>query len=171
MLKYHYITMNTRNFIKDTEKMFAEGKVSDELEEIDNMFYLTQAKHKFNPAETSKINDTYMEIYNNLPKELQILYSHIGDHREYSHPCGLIFKPLHKINLSTYSHFYDVAYAYAGLGHVHVIGYHPATRKYFQRMDGGSNGYDRADNYRHYKEYEPNEEELKNLKDIFSGFA
>ena len=163
--------MNNRVSIEEMQNLFVEGKVSDDIEEIDNMFYMSHSKNNFNPMETSKISEKYMNIYNNLPKELQILYSHLGDHKEYSHPCGLIFKPLHKINLSTYSHFYDVAYAYAGLGHVHVIGYHPATRKYFQRMDGGSNGYDRAENYNHYKEYVPKEDELKNLKDIFSGFA
>lgn len=163
--------MNTRSSIKEIEKMFAEGKVSDEVEEIDNMFYTSQGIHTLDTTKTSKIAEKYLEVYNNLPRELQILYSHIGDHKEYSHPTGLIFKPLHKVDRSTYTNFFDVAYAYAGLGHVHVIGYNPSTKKYFQRMDGGSNGYDRQENYLHYKTYEPKEEELKPLKDILTEFA
>jgi hypothetical protein len=157
--------------IQETQKLFADGKVSDEVKEIDNMFYMSQSKYSFDPTMTSKIAEKYLDIYNNLPRELQILYSHIGDNKEYSHPSGLIFKPLYKININTYSNFFDVAYAYAGLGHVHVIGYNPSTRKYFQRMDGGSNGYDRQENYLHYKNYEPKAEELKTLKDILLGFA
>ena len=42
----------------------------------------------------------------------------------------------------------DLAVAYAGMGHVHVISYDPVTGSFFRGLDGGSNGWDRAANHR-----------------------
>lgn len=40
----------------------------------------------------------------------------------------------------------DLAIAYAGMGHVHVLSMDPATGTVFQRMDGGGNGWEREAN-------------------------
>jgi hypothetical protein len=148
--------MNT----KKISELFLEGKVSKADPDIDKMFYMSHGEEEFDITKTDYIDGKYMVIYEQLPKELKILYSHIGDSKEYTHKCGWIFKSLSNITTETYEHFIDIAYSYAGLGHVNVLAYHPESKKYFTRMDGGSNGYDREENYKAYKSYKPTHEEL-----------
>lgn len=40
----------------------------------------------------------------------------------------------------------DVAFRYAGMGHVCVLVYDPVSQHVFEQNDGGANGYDRIDN-------------------------
>jgi hypothetical protein len=51
----------------------------------------------------------------------------------------------------------DIFITYAGMGWVYVFYYIPKTGMFAQRMDGGSNGYDRQDNYNRFKsdEFDP----------------
>ena len=46
--------------------------------------------------------------------------------------------------------FCDIGLKYYGLGHVKVITLCRETRKFFVRIDGGSNGYDRDSNYNNF---------------------
>jgi hypothetical protein len=43
---------------------------------------------------------------------------------------------------------FDVAFTYAGMGHVLVVSCDLGTHQFFCRMDGGSNGFDREENRR-----------------------
>ena len=47
----------------------------------------------------------------------------------------------------------DIAFRYSGLGYIKVLFYDPINQCYFIRWDGGSNGYDREDNYNKLKQY------------------
>jgi len=53
----------------------------------------------------------------------------------------------------------DFGYTYSGMGHVCVWCYDEKTEKIFKRDDGGSNGYERNDNY--MKKIVVNPDELK----------
>lgn len=43
---------------------------------------------------------------------------------------------------------FDIAYTYLGMGHVEVVACDLESHLLFKRRDGGSNGYDRVDNYK-----------------------
>ena len=40
----------------------------------------------------------------------------------------------------------DIAFRYAGMGHVRVLAYDPVSGHVFEQVDGGANGYDRVAN-------------------------
>jgi len=46
--------------------------------------------------------------------------------------------------------FLDIAMAYAGMGWFYVVAWDRITRKFFLRMDGGSNGWDRESNFGYF---------------------
>ena len=135
----------------------------------ENPFFLSSIiESKDYQLTNNLLNEEDKIIFNKLPKELRILYSKIGSNHEYHHKSGLTFLTLSEIKRREKSHnnFLDIAISYAGLGHVNVLGYHYESKKYFIRMDGGSNGYEREENYNYYKNYQPKEEELKTLDKI-----
>jgi len=43
----------------------------------------------------------------------------------------------------------DIGITYHGMGHVNVLTYSPSRRAFFFRMDGGANGYERADYWKY----------------------
>lgn len=47
----------------------------------------------------------------------------------------------------------DIGFRYSGLGWIKLAFYDTELKKILYRMDGGSNGYDRADNYNKLKRY------------------
>lgn len=47
----------------------------------------------------------------------------------------------------------DIGFKYQGMGHIKIIFYDPTLNKLFYRLDGGSNNYDRQDNYNKIKNY------------------
>lgn len=47
----------------------------------------------------------------------------------------------------------DIGYRYSGLGWIKLAFYDTKLKRILYRMDGGSNGYDRADNYNKLKRY------------------
>jgi hypothetical protein len=160
--------------LKTIESMFSNGKVlSVDHSLTENPFFFSSGIEEKVYLETQNpILEKDKDIFNTLPKELRVLYSRIGSNTEYSHQCGLTFLKLDEIKRRSKSHtnFIDVAIAYAGMGWVHVLGYHTESNKYFLRLDGGSNGYDREDNYRKFKDYIPNESDLKSLGEILKTF-
>jgi len=51
----------------------------------------------------------------------------------------------------------DLAFEYKGMGWVNVAFYYPENNKILFRMDGGSSGWDRQDNYKLLKNFDLNE--------------
>lgn len=62
--------------------------------------------------------------------------------------------------------FIDVGSIYHGLGHYVVLSYDPHLDKFFFRMDGGSNEYERCDNERYYYGLVTNFDTKKKTKQI-----
>ena len=62
-----------------------------------------------------------------------------------------------------YNHFIDFFYRYIGMGHMELISMCIYTQKFFIRRAGGSNGFEREDNYLKYKDFK-----LDNTKESFN---
>ena len=56
-----------------------------------------------------------------------------------------------------YNHFIDIFFRYIGMGHMEIISMCIYTQKFFIRRDGGSNDFEREDNYLKYKDFKLNE--------------
>jgi hypothetical protein len=61
-------------------------------------------------------------------------------------------KKNHMDNINLYKQFrwIDLGVMYGGLGWFFVVSWDKQTRKFFMRLDGGSNGYDRMENHEFY---------------------
>lgn len=59
------------------------------------------------------------------------------------------------------NHMIPLAIQYAGLGHFRVLEYVPHKEGFFIHLDGGSNGYDRADNATRWNAYKPDDQEVR----------
>lgn len=51
----------------------------------------------------------------------------------------------------------DIGITYHGMGHVNVLTYSRSEQTFFFRMDGGSNGYDREDNWKYVLQFQASE--------------
>ena len=80
-------------------------------------------------------------LYKYLPPNLNIIYNNVWT-----------LKSLQEINISNKDLSYiDLGIMYAGMGWYYVISIDKDTKKYFVRIDGGSNGYDVEDNEKFFK--------------------
>jgi len=52
---------------------------------------------------------------------------------------------------------FDIGFTYCGMGHIMVISCDLNNHLLFKRRDGGSNGYEREDNYKKILKYNPDE--------------
>jgi hypothetical protein len=163
--------MNTE--LNKLENIYSNGKsLSVENSSTENPFFFSSTIEEKSYSETQNpILEKDREIFNYLPKELRVLYSKIGSNTEYLHKNGFKFLKLDEINRrsKSHTHFIDIAIAYAGMGFVNVLSYHKDSKKYFVRMDGGSNGYDREYNYNKYKDYNPIETELLTFNEVLKS--
>ena len=62
----------------------------------------------------------------------------------------------------------DFAIRYIGMGHIVACSYDPSDGKIFFRRDGGSNGYERADNWSFIKSYKPEVEKKHDINVWFN---
>ncbi len=65
----------------------------------------------------------------------------------------------------------DFAYTYAGMGHVNVYFYDPLTDTIKIRLDGGSNGHERAHNFRGLLEHVPDGVADTTLEELLLEFS
>lgn len=72
----------------------------------------------------------------------------------------IVINDFYAINISkifelhkNYPNFIDLFWTYIGMGHMVIISMCTHTQKFFLRRDGGSNGFEREDNYLKYKNY------------------
>jgi len=102
------------------------------------------------------ISEKNKSFYDKLPKELQYLYKGLGN--DYEGTCKKFkFMALNEViqRSENYEHFFDIGLSHMGLGFIWVISYYPLKNKYFLRLDGGSDNYDRICNYEKYQKYNP----------------
>lgn len=168
----HYLKMNNnlKKICEDYVNFFKNGKVSDTNPNnvIDNPFFISDATNGnlLDDNTTLKIDDAFKDTFNKLDISLKILYSFIGDNKEYLINNFNFFTLIEIQNrINNYNNFFDVALMYLGMGHVIVLSYHPKTKKYFLRHDGGSNGYEREAHHNFYKNYDP---ELESEEQLFN---
>ena len=137
-----------------------EGTVSDCIDNntvTNDPFFNSLAK---NGISINDLTNEY-EIKNKdkkiLHPEILKLYERIGYNNEYQFKY-YTFMTLNEIieRKNNYENFIDIALKYQGLGHILLISYHIKSNKFFFRMDGGSNGYDRENNYNKYKKFNTN---------------
>lgn len=109
----------------------------------------------YDSCHNSSVINEIIELYN-LPIEFKIIYSRANDDSEIT--CGdTIFLSPNKIKNkikdyteSNQNDWIDIAIKYEGVGWYCVIAWHKILKKCFVRYDGGSNSYDRNDNYMFY---------------------
>lgn len=112
-------------------------------------------------------NNDYIMNYKDLPqlpeslnRHIKIFYTllgnpdvevYIGDYTFMS-----LIKCLENYNeycLNQQTSVFDIAYRYEGMGHITVMSCDLNNHLLFERRDGGSNGYDREDNYNELLKY------------------
>ena len=164
---------NMKAACKEYITFFKNGQVSavDPDCVIENPFFASDAKEgeSLNIDKTENISSEYRETFSKLDFSTRILYSFIGDNKEYQ-VNDFTFITLREVKkrMNNYNHFFDIALKYAGMGHVLVLSYHPNTRKFFIRHDGGANGYEREEHYNFYNNYNPEFDTSR--KSIFFNF-
>ena len=117
----------------------------------------------------------------NLPKEIVDFYI---DHQLYDKELyyniitlfsiNKILEMQEQYNKDNINNIVDIGFTYEGMGWIRVIYYHKNFDKLFVRYDGGSNGYDRLENYNklkkisNYKMISDMENNSCNFIDLFS---
>ena len=100
----------------------------------------------------------------NLPAELLRIYMLLDSNdREFTYhtftffPITELKRRLEIFEKSNQLQVCDVAISHHGLGHVVVLSWDRKNNRFFLRMDGGSNGYDRDANWRFISAYDTDE--------------
>ena len=112
-------------------------------------------------------NNDYIMNYKDLPelpealnRHIKIFYTLLGNPDVEVYIGDYTFMNLTKC-LKNYNEYclnqqtsvFDIAYRYEGMGHITVISCDLNNHLLFERRDGGSNGYDREDNYQDLLKY------------------
>ena len=164
---------NMRATCKDYINFFKNGKVSSNNPDcvIENPFFTSDAKEgdDIDIDTTKNISYEYRNTFSKLDFSTRILYSFIGENKEYQINEFTFFtlKEIQK-RMNNYNHFFDIGLKYAGMGHIIVLSYHTKSKKYFFRHDGGANGYEREEHYNFYYNYNP--ETDMSVKEVFFDF-
>lgn len=137
-----------------------EGTVSDNIDNntiTNHPFFYSSANDGISINNLDNIYEIEDQDKNILHNEILKLYQKIGYNKEYQFKY-YTFMTLNEIieRKNNYENFIDIALKYLGLGHILLISYHIKSNKFFFRMDGGSNGYDRENNYNKYKKFDTN---------------
>lgn len=164
---------NMHNDCKYFISFFKNGKISSPDPDcvIDNPFFISDAEdgENINIDNISNISYEYRDTFSKLGLSTRILYSLIGEDKEFFINDFTFFtlKEIQK-RINNYNHFFDIGLKYAGMGHVIVLSYHPMSKKFFIRDDGGANGYEREAKYKFYVNYNP--EIDTSTKGVFFNF-
>ena len=147
----------------------AETKVEDNTEKLE--YFLGVSGHisvdcpfmRTNPTNEKRIdhslNDKLEQLARLLPESLVELYRHIGSS---SQEIYIKYWTLFSIDSILERHaiikkddieISDLGMRYCGMGHCKIAFYDPETKYIYYRADGGSNGWDRIDNYEKLKNY------------------
>ena len=159
---------DTLSFLKENASLtkFSEG---DYVSVRDTVFFQNPATHNFETDGTNLPREyiEFMEEYN-FPMKLKLFWLILGNVDDEIKTPGFTIMNLEKIRSQkdAYSGFIDIGVRYAGMGHVIVLSLDMETGKMFLRMDGGSNGFDREDNWRFYQNKKPSVDFKNNLIDM-----
>ena len=115
------------------------------------------------------------ELPESLNNSVQLMYKIIGDPKKEVYLGQWIIMPL-KRALEQYEfyktkgqeHIFDIAYEYAGMGHIKMLSCDLKTHQLFYRYDGGSNGYEREYNQKKLLQMNPSLEPQHYFTDWFN---
>lgn len=140
------------NRIKKIVEILKEAKISDDnYQSSQKPFFVNKPTKNFtinyNSIDISKIPE-------GLNRNIKSIYQILGDPKKeiYIHNWTILSldEAINKYNLycsHNQSKIFDIAYIYMGMGHIKVLSCDLDTHLLFFRPDGGSNGYDREDNF------------------------
>ena len=159
---------NMETLCKKYVTFFKQGNVSNSNPNsvTQNPFFVSEALEGaiFEPDYIASIEDEYQETFSQLDISLRVLYTFIGDNKEFSIK-GYNFFTLKEIHERSkiYKHFYDIGLTYFGMGHIIVLSYSPKLKKFFLREDGGANGYEREAHFKFYSNFDLENCEVRNI--------
>jgi hypothetical protein len=109
-----------------------------------------------NPSDfiTNNNSTTKYNIPDRLNRNIKLIYELLGDPQREIYIGEWTIMSLQE-STNRYKHFcengqkdiFDIGYRYIGMGHINVISCDLKSHLLFYRPDGGSNGYERNDNY------------------------
>ena len=129
---------NMKTLCKKYVTFFKQGNVSNSNPNsvTQNPFFMSEASEgtMLETNYIANIDNEYKETFSQLDTSLRVLYTFIGDNKEFSIKNYNFFtlKEIHE-RFNTYKNFYDVALQYFGMGHVIVLSYSPKLKKFFLR--------------------------------------
>ena len=145
-----------RKQILSVQELLKDSKLSDE-----------KYDSTIEPFFMKRGNNDYIMNYKDLPelpealnRHIKIFYTLLGNPDVEVYIGDYTFMSLNKC-LENYNEYclnqqtsvFDIAYRYEGMGHITVISCDLNNHLLFERRDGGSNGYDREDNYNELLKY------------------
>ena len=154
-----------------------EGTLSLENHDTTQQPFHLQDIEKINMIDFNNIDvELYLKKIENIPYKLKVLFKIIGNpKREFytnkNLPASWTVFSLDKI-VNTLVPMYqsenqlraiDFAMISIGMGHIIVASVDPQTKKIYYRHDGGSNGYDRIENFNFACKYLPKNEQLYDI--------
>ena len=142
--------LEKRKQILSVEELLVNSKLSDEkYDSTVEPFFQTREKtdYKLDFKELPELPEA-------LNRHMKLFYSLIGNPGVEVYIGDWTFMSLNKC-LEIYNDYcvngpksvFDIAFIYAGMGHINVLSCDLNNHLLFERPDGGSNGYDRDDNY------------------------
>ena len=146
----------------------AEPLISFEEDDINFNDVINNEKNIKNMLESIPAPDELKELYiliNNIKNEYVVSYWVIKSLSDVIEDF-MIMKEFSENKII------DFASTYIGMGWVYMIAYDPTSKSFFIRRDGGSNGWDREENFRficNYKAQEDNHVDFNYVLDVFSG--
>tara|TARA_B110000208_G_scaffold169324_1_gene210111 strand:+ start:3738 stop:4274 length:537 start_codon:yes stop_codon:yes gene_type:complete len=159
----YYLKYQTRNCSKIIDYLQKNSELSpDNYDSSQEAFFLQNSSNKFKMG--FKTNSYFPD---NLPNDIKRLFEIIGEPGKETYMDRWTIMSYKKA-IENYDHYskdgqtrvFDIAYMYAGMGHIIVISCDLKTRKLFTRPDGGSNGWDREFNYKKLLEYSGTDKEI-----------
>jgi len=128
-------TISTNNYLSSKEPFFNNDNNQQPFQQFNNLFDHSQIPEGLN----RNIKNIY-EILGDPKKEIYMNEWTIMSLEEaaerYNYICS-----------QGQSNVFDIGYKYAGLGYIDMLSCDLTNHLLFYRVDGGSNGYDRLDNF------------------------
>ena len=148
---------NNINKTLEIFRQFAKVSEKNDSNVTQHPFFQSNCKNNIN-LHTTELDTEYLIFLNKYPIDLNLksVYTIVGELKEISIK-DFTFLSLKEIKerADNFSHFLDLGLSYIGMGHVKVLSVSKKDGLFFFRNDGGSNGYEREDNYNKYKDYQP----------------
>tara|TARA_Y100001970_G_C14208621_1_gene845555 strand:- start:865 stop:1464 length:600 start_codon:yes stop_codon:yes gene_type:complete len=149
------------------------GRASKENSNCVKLPFFSQNHEKDeNEVNNFKLNETnrILDFFVDMPIQLKNMYRIIGNpHIEYYFGEWILHSLINvqeRLNIMLQEgnfNIVDFAVRNCGMGHCVICSYDPVDRKIFFRRDGGSNGYERVDNWNFIKSYKPDSEKKHNF--------